>query len=93
MSIHSAMKSGHAPSYLREALLVLLDDNSALDNVDLDGVKVAIGGDGELKPLRWLVGQLWNCTDTLPGTEAGLLELTGMHTYAAGVRKLARMAA
>ena len=93
MSIHSTMKGGHAPSYLREAFSAFLDDEPALDNVNLDTVRVAAGEDGEMKPLRWLVGRLWNCTDVLPGTEARFLELTGMQTYAAGARKLARMTA
>ena len=36
----------------------------------------------------WLIGQLWNCTDIMPRTLCGVLDLSTASTYAIGVRKL-----
>ena len=43
---------GHAPGRLRSAFLDWMEDPD---------------GDNEDRyPLRWLIGQLWNCTDVMP---------------------------
>jgi len=36
----------------------------------------------------WLTGQLWNCTDIMPSTLCGGLDLPFGSTFAQGVRKL-----
>jgi hypothetical protein len=74
---------GHAPGHLRDAFLEYLDG-------DLESEVVTIGYEGKVMPLRWLLGQLWNCTDTLPGEYCAELELTPGSTYAQAVRKIAR---
>ena len=52
-------RGGHAPGHLRDALLEYLDGDSESDTV-------TVGYEERVMPLKWLVGQLWNCTDVLP---------------------------
>lgn len=73
-------RGGHAPGHLREAFLDWLDLTEETDEVEIDG---------EPQPLRWLVGQLWNCTDCMPGWACDNLDLLRGSTYAHGVRKVA----
>ena len=73
------MSKQHTESY------TLSDLTEALQyyNSD-DGDVVQIGED--TKPLKWLIGQLWNCTDIMPGglcADIGVPE--GSH-YSQGVR-------
>lgn len=95
---HVALRYGHAPGYLREALQEWLDavDWSARAEARGDVQEAAEGDpgttveiDGEPKPIRWLLGQLWQCTDALPGDYARMLDLKGTWTYAAAARKIA----
>ena len=68
------------PSHLGEAFL---------EWIDRGGDTVEVGGDK--KPLRWLLGQLWDCTDALPADDCTELELLPGSTYAVAVRKVARL--
>jgi hypothetical protein len=56
---------------------------------DIESCTVTIGYDGRLMPLRWLLGQLWNSTDVLPGDYCEMLELQEGSTFAQAVRKIA----
>jgi hypothetical protein len=40
--------------------------------------------------LRWLSGQLWNCTDILPGDVCTELDLRQVSTYAQAARLVRR---
>jgi hypothetical protein len=62
---------GHAPGQIRRAF----DDWVEAGMQDLD-VGAELFDDGP-KPLRWLLGQLHNCTDILPGRIASALESSG----------------
>ncbi len=73
-------RKGHAPGHLRDAFLDWLEDERETDTVEIDG---------DPRPLRWLIGQLWHCTDILPSTHCGLLGLPQGSTYAQAVRKVA----
>ena len=48
----------HKPGHLRESLQEYLDSEAP-------GHEFKIEHDGEEKPLDWLLGQLWNCTERL----------------------------
>ena len=82
---YRANRGGHAPGHLRDAFLEWLDKYWFTDE-DCDTVEI----DGQRRPLRWLIGQLWNCTDILPGSYCDELELQIGSTYAMAVRKVAR---
>jgi hypothetical protein len=41
-------------------------------------------------PARWLLGELWNCTDIMPGPTCALLNLPQGANYAMGVGQLAK---
>ncbi|WP_125206364.1 hypothetical protein [Capsulimonas corticalis] len=41
---------------------------------------------GEDKPIRWLLGRLWNCTDVLAAVYCQNLEIPVGSTYAVAVR-------
>src|SRR5690348_10538268 len=57
----------HAPGVLRDALLEWLgEDEFPATTVDVDGVK---------KPVDWLFGKLWHCTDCLPASYAEQIEM------------------
>ena len=80
-------RGGHAPGHLREAFVEWLDDP--------EQTEVVVGGNEEQRPLSWLIGQLWNCTDILPSDVREQVNnlLTGepdgfRNTYAAAVRRL-----
>ena len=56
---YCASLGGHSPGYLRDAFLYWLEANEERDFV-------IVGWNEEKKPIRWLIGQLWNCTDIMP---------------------------
>ena len=70
---------GHAPGDLRDALIEWIEA----------GNPATIEVCDESHPLRWLLGQLWNCTDILPGVFCDELELSRGSTYAKAVRHIA----
>jgi hypothetical protein len=80
---YNPTRGGHAPSYLREALQDAVGGDGRLaDSVVIDDV----GIDEEERPLEWLIGQLWNCTDSPPATECRALDIPPGSTYAQAVR-------
>ena len=79
--LFKANRGGHAPGHLRDALLAYLDE-------DTDSDTVTVGYKERKMPLRWLIGQLWNCTDVMPGEYCAMLGLTQGSTYAQAVRKM-----
>ena len=78
---YRANRGGHAPGHLRDALLEYFDLESESD-------KVIIGYEEHVIPLRWLLGQLWNCTDVLPSQYCEILGIDQGSTYAIAVRML-----
>lgn len=83
---YKANRGGHAPGHLREAFLDWLEEHWQ-DERWLQGDTVEVSE--KVRPIRWLIGQLWNCTDALPGDECELLGLD-YATYAVAVRKVAQ---
>lgn len=79
---YKANRGGHAPEHLREALLHYLDEDS-------DSDMVTVGYDECAMPLRWVIGQLWNCTDVLPNDYCEIVDLAPGSTYAQAVRQMA----
>jgi hypothetical protein len=77
---------GHAPGHLRDALLDVVEQ-IYYQGEDVEIVKV--GWDEEPKPLQWLLGQLWNCTDFLPGDYGDLFDDRGVGTYGIAARQVA----
>lgn len=75
---------GHAPSHLREAFWEYLDST--------DNNSTVVEVDGDVKPVKWLLGQLWNCTDIMPASGCYDLDMPPGSTYAQAVRKLAASA-
>lgn len=71
------VRHGHAVGDLRGAFCDWVDDPDAELNVH-----------GQPVTIQWVLGQLWNCTDVLPGAMYSELEMTGQQTYAAAVRKI-----
>jgi transcriptional regulator with XRE-family HTH domain len=86
---------GHAPGHLRNAFLAWLEEG--LDRDPKASLPQTIEvGDTE-RPVSWLFGQLWKCTDVLPRADYDRindwLESEGLakidrQTYAAAVRAL-----
>lgn len=70
----------HKPGFLREAF------TDYIEFTEWDQKFIEI--DGEEKPLKWLIGQLWNCTDVMPGSACDAIDLSRGSTYARAVRKL-----
>jgi hypothetical protein len=74
---------GHAPGFLREAFCMLIDD----EELDWD----ELGADDRRPPKGesdkdWICGQLWNCTDIMPGEFCRDLEIPPGSTYGQGAR-------
>jgi len=86
---YRANRGGHAPRNLRKAFDELVEVNTftTLKSVRINGIE---------RTERWLVGQLWNCTDAISEFH---YEVLGMdfdgwrrrHTYGAAVRAFAEM--
>ena len=71
-------RGGHAPGFLRDAFQEWVSDQK----------KHTVIIDDEEKPLLWLCGQLWNCTDVLPNGDCSLLDVPSGSTYAQAVRRV-----
>ena len=81
-SVHQHAGDEPVPEHLRAAFLLWLHEETRPQIVS-----IPLAG---TKPLRWLLRQLWNCTDPLPGWAVSDLGLRGRQTYAAAVRSIAR---
>lgn len=107
--IYSATTGGHAPGHLREALLdwierVYESGGNIISSLQSDTSFNSVGGNEIFyegpKPLKWLIGQLWNCSDIIPGSSVTeieeLLELyleptRNVGTYGWAVRQIAEI--
>lgn len=78
---YKASRGGHAPGHLREALIEYISD--------VDGPVGIVDVEGQEKPLRWLLGQLWNCTDIMPSMFCGSVPVYQGSTYGRAVREMA----
>ena len=78
-SLKTPQRGGHAPGYLRDAFLEWLEGERG-DVVDVDE---------KPQTLRWLIGQLWHCTDVLPGWACDELDIPLGSTYAKAVQAVA----
>ncbi len=86
---YQANKGGHAPGHFREAFLRHLEKVSLLDEDEPIPEYVEVGYEENERPLKWLLGHLWDCTDILPGDACLLLGMSRGSTYAQAVRKIA----
>ena len=90
----SASRGGHAPGHLREAFWTCMDNGweALLDSETISFFDRHFQREWDQWPLakrrRWLLGQLHNCTDVMPGNGCEELDLPMGSTYARGVRKL-----
>jgi hypothetical protein len=85
---YNASRGGHAPHHLRDAFVEWLHAEYLNADAGAEGLSDTVKVGGEEKPSRWLLGQLWNCTDTMPGDECSFLDLPQGSTYAQAVRKV-----
>lgn len=84
-----ASQGGHAPGHLRDAFLELAVPTHGHQVVWWDTDRQVWWEQASLEErLRWITGQLWNCTDILPGEVYDELDLTTRRTYAAAARRL-----
>jgi hypothetical protein len=81
-SNHNFPRGGHAPGYLRQAFLDWMSFGCVLEEL------VAVGDDDTPRDISWLIGQLWNCADALPGWACRELDLPAGSSYAQAVRLL-----
>ena len=70
----------HAPGYLREVFCEYLESTDKSGTVKVDG---------GVKPVKWLLGQLWNCTDIMPAASCDELDMPRGSTYAMAARRVA----
>lgn len=77
---YNPARGGHAGGHLREPFIDWADGPQDEGSVDID--------ERTRRPLKWLVGQLWNCTDTMPSYTCEALDLLHGSTFAQGVRSL-----
>jgi hypothetical protein len=83
-------KDGHQQSTIREAFQEWLDQFGFAFPQHIDNSSESITLDGEVRTGQWLIGQLWNCTDTLPSAYCDQLEITKGSSYANAARNLKR---
>lgn len=87
---HRADRGGHAPGYLRDALVEALECSFCADEPWWDALQIEffdpakqLCWDSAVPKNRalWLLGQLWNCTDIVSSEIWSELELTGGRTF------------
>lgn len=78
----------HAPGHLREAFILWVEDGCNAPEIHEDQHGDPIFYDGEPRTTRWLLGQLWNCSDTIPGVVCSVLGVPQGTSYAQAVRGL-----
>jgi hypothetical protein len=101
----TASRGGHAPGHLREALAEYITmgleghvktshTSRECKRLGCTTLSALVEVGDEKKPIEWLLGQLWNCRDILPGQVCS--ELMGLlntdsepATYAQAVRLIA----
>jgi hypothetical protein len=71
----------HAPGHLRDAFEEWVEARMSPPEVE-------VGWDGRPRPIRWLLGQLWNCSDIMPSWLCDELGMPAGSTYAQAVRSL-----
>jgi hypothetical protein len=77
----------HAPAHLRDAFCELVEGaESVADTFYNDRTRAQLEAMSADEQLWWLSGQLWNCTDILPGGYCGDLGLSQGSTYAQAAR-------
>lgn len=96
--LYSPEVGGHAPDYLREAFCNAIEEDCPqwFDGLAVDALEVFIDPWVQAGWIRsthkergdYLLGQLWNCPDCMPGWVCDALELPAGSTYAEGVSKL-----
>ena len=75
-------RGGHAPGHLRDAFHDWVEAGTPTEfNIELNG------GDATVTA-RWIRGQLWNCSDTMPSSLCADLEIPAGSSYAQAVRSL-----
>ena len=79
------LRRGHAGGHLLAAFENYVDSHSFEEKPGWDQM---VEIDEEKRPIRWLIGQLWNCMDIMPGSLCENLGLSEGSTYAQGVRFL-----
>jgi len=92
---YQSARGGHAPGHLRDAFLEWLEESIELPAEAPLPSTVEISG--QPKPITWLLGQLWNCSDILPRSafedvnnilQSENAPAIDRQTYAAAVRAL-----
>jgi hypothetical protein len=97
---YRANHGGHAPGHLRDAFeTALVESGEFSDNWydQLGNEQPILFNDAKLQESwdnfspkergRWLIGQLWNCTDIMPSNLCSNLDLPSGSTFAKGARK------
>ena len=98
---YNAARGGHAPGHLRDAFIECIEspdpglwysalaDTGVLSFYSPEMQKKWTAMTVEQRG-RWLVGQLWNCSDVMPGSLCDDLDLDRGSTYAVAARNLRR---
>lgn len=100
---YCASRGGHAPGHLRDEFLECIDYAGdvwyePLGNEDVlffysPAMQLRWDRMNLHERMLWITGQLWNCSDILPGLICSELELPQGSTYSRAVRKLRTEAA
>jgi hypothetical protein len=92
---YNPARGGHAPGHLRDLLLEAFDE--AVDRPWWEHLKITFYDSKQqnswtrTSPMgraRWVLGQLWNCTDVVPGYMCDNHDFPRGTTYAQVVRRL-----
>jgi hypothetical protein len=81
----------HAPNHYRDAFVRVIEGKeSVAEEFYADKTRARLEAMNADEQLRWLSGQLWNCTDILPGGVCSELDIRQGSTYAQAARLLRR---
>ena len=77
----------HSPGHIREAFVDWADEGTPAE-VPAEGPEHFFY-DGKPRSARWLIGQLWHCTDVMPSDLCAKLDMPIGSTYAGAAQQIA----
>lgn len=88
---YNPCRPGHEPGHPRDAFYGVV-----VDGLDAAAAEVEVGHSDRRRAVRWLIGQLWNCTDMMPSPVRQAFTDTSPfspepYTVGAGVRRLKKL--
>ncbi len=81
------MREGHAPEHLRDAFRWYIEEENGPDS-DVETDTVAVRYERQPVRVKWLIEQMWDCTDHLPWVDADILGIPRGSNFGDAAKRL-----